>query len=83
MEASGGGEGLAEPIEDGELEESTKTAPVAPAPVVETPPSAPLTNGTNGVVEMNGKHSEDDEELISPVCERKVRMRCWNVIIFV
>lgn len=68
VEVSGGGEGMAEPIEDGELEEST-TKMTPTAPVIE--PITPLTNGTNGVVEVNGQHMEEDE-LISPVCERKV-----------
>lgn len=68
VEASGGGEGMAEPIEDVELEEST--IKMTPTPSV-TEPITPLTNGTNGVVEVNGQHMEEDE-LISPVSERKV-----------
>lgn len=83
VDASGGGEGLAEPIEEGELEESTTVA--AAAPEVASTPAAPapapvaveqpLTNGVatqNGdYKETNGKFNEDDE-LISPVHERKV-----------
>lgn len=75
VDASGGGEGLAEPIEDGELEESTTPA----APVTN---GTPLTNGTNGTVELNGSVDlngtielngklNENEESVSPVCERK------------
>lgn len=84
VDASGGGEGLAEPIEEAELDESPTPAvpapeePVASAAAVAavTAAATPLVNGVshqNGdYKEQNGKHAaEEEEDENSPVHERK------------
>lgn len=78
VDASGGGEGLAEPIEEAELDESQTPAQAPVAPATEetvavasavaavTAAATPLVNGVshqNGdYIEQNGKHAAEEEE---------------------
>ena len=73
VDAIGGGEALAEPLEEGELEQSTTATAVTTTVVSSNGIGSgltSLTNGTNGVVDSNGK--TENEDLPSPACELKV-----------